>query len=525
MAGHPHAIIVPTPIQTTPQAPPTISQYYIPPGYSYPPAMLPPHNPNMAFQPFSPAQTTPTGILQQTAIGHALYPSLTTPTNVPPLALQSQQQQQQATFGHAHYPGLTTPTAFSHLTVEDLEPPTTKQQPLESSSPPTSSSRRKDGRRAVPSPSKANASTLYGQPSWWGEEETSSEPELDLMDHRSQILRDFTRNLRPYELEDVSPSPSPSSSSTNLLRKKAFSNSRDSVSPSSSLLDFTAPAKRTKPPTLLSNRRPRSADPSPVRSSSVRRSKSPSCNVAVATTRKRLGSQPSENVSPRSTPVIRKPLGGHVTRKSAKPLSDASRRDNPPVAGSETPLSHVTGHVSRRSASMGAVKKPNARKPPRPSSKVKIMTPEKISESSKIKKETDTKPLAASESSPNIQYSEAPIPTPNPVSKSEQPQNTTFTCDYRNDQTYTTNLSSEGSQSGSAELSGTASVSDTSLATPTSRFRPPKRSRSEVKGQLEGGGRGGRRDETFTKRPNSARKQWNTDTPQVREKPRDFVPF
>lgn len=200
----------------------------------------------------------------------------------------------------------STPMHSGSMTVEDIESEGTTPPP----GSPVLRRPRKDGRRIVSlydSPSLSKASSLYGPPSWWGEEDStggSSDGEFGPphLGTGVKILRD----LDPHKSKEQESSRT-RTSITDELRKQAISNStqereRDCESPASWSVEFGgATAKR--PSRFDRNQRPKSADPSPTQVSRstvspVRRSKSPS-------------------VSPRQSPVLHRKtvIGGAIKRK------------------------------------------------------------------------------------------------------------------------------------------------------------------------------------------------------------------
>ena len=257
---------------------------------------------NAVFQPASPAHLlqqhqpmSPTHLLQQQ---QTISPAHLLQQQQPmsPAHLLQQQQQQ------------------SDITVEDIEDERSalKRKP------------RKDGRRSSSlsdTPSLSQATPLYGSPSWWGEEEGSSEGELDSIYGGSKILRDLTRSRTP---------PPPRTTATDELRKQAISNSQSSraqehESPSSWTVQFSAPTSKQLPSRLV--RRPRSADPSPTR---VRRSVSPvrrSASPGVAPQRRSLASEriKKETPSQRLPSAKKPPSGSKLTPRRSAPAPALAR--------------------------------------------------------------------------------------------------------------------------------------------------------------------------------------------------------
>lgn len=199
-------------------------------------------------------------------------------------------------------------------------------------------------------PGLASASTLYGQPSWWGEEKEGSKNSLTESEFRhvrpgSQILRDFEYDPKPsqQDREDASSEVSSTTASRlssrlsvkDELRLKAICNSlsqEQNDPPSSWVVDFGSgpPSAQTRRPQLTSKPRPRSADHSPIRvSHSIRdMSPSPSDRVRSASIRKGVSNDhlSKRNVQgstgrPRDTesPVVRHTPNRTTFRKSPSP--------------------------------------------------------------------------------------------------------------------------------------------------------------------------------------------------------------
>ena len=205
-------------------------------AYNYPP---------VSPSPLTPAPLTPT----------PLHPP--PPGNLPVSTLQQNQA--------------ATPTSATPTLVEDIE-----TLSLDTSKPSSKvRTPRSDGRRAVcllGAPNLSKGSVLYGQPSWWGEE-GGSDPEPALGHQGSRLLRDLSPERRREHKRSGPVRTVHSWSSARAedeLRKQAISNSlstgqkKDDSSPASWVIDFGSGQHRQR---SFTSRRPRSADPSPTRTS------------------------------------------------------------------------------------------------------------------------------------------------------------------------------------------------------------------------------------------------------------------
>ena len=307
--------------------------------------------------------------LQATGYSYS-YPSSPTVSMAP--------QIQPAPMGHATVPSTPPPNVIchppSHIDIESDR--VTGEEPL---SPKTN---RSDGRRQIElgnSPKLATCSTLYGQPTWWGEENgkdtnPSNSTEFKHIRPGSQILRDLDYDPKPFQDDVSSIVSSTTRSSSRLsvkdeLRLKAISNSlaQDQIDPSSSwVVDFGSgpggtPGAKTRTPRFSSKQRPRSADHSPIRVSR-RRDTSPSTadirRVSSATTSRGLSdSDSSKRNLQASTLVKQKEVDPPVVRRTPH-KSTVRRSPSPSVNRSAT---------VRRSPSPSVTRSATVRRSPSPS--------------------------------------------------------------------------------------------------------------------------------------------------------------
>ena len=252
-----------------------------------------------------------------------------------------------------------TPATRSEMTVEDIESESASQR---GGSP----SPRRDGRRpasATNTPSLSKASTLYGQPAWWGEEvrASASDSELGYSRPGSVILRDLDFEAVRVSTRKSQDSPVQSSAAED-LRKQAISNrasEHDMVT--SWTVGFDSAGRRRKPPNINRPRphRPRSADHSPSRARSV----SPS--------RRSPGVSPQHGPTPHrrslaggaSRPATKKPPSGvkRTGRRSTPILGKASKTPAKETAEVRAPVTReqVTAEPCPPSTPADAVSKPD----------------------------------------------------------------------------------------------------------------------------------------------------------------------
>ena len=342
--------------------------------------------------------------IQPVPIGRATLPA-TPPPNVvfhPPNHSSASLQQQAA-----------TPTLLSHtptpqspsgaLTVTDIE-----SESLIGEEPLSPNTTRSDGRRQIElsnSPNLATCSTLYGQPTWWGEEHgkdatpSSNSSEFKHIRPGSQILRDLDYDPKPFQhdQDDVSSVVSSTTRSSSRLsvkdelRLKAISNSlaQEQIDPSSSwVVDFGSgpdgmPGAKARAPRFSSKQRPRSADHSPIRVSH-RRDTSPSTvdirRISSASTRRGMSDSVPSKRNLQATFVKRNEVEPQVVRRTTNKSTTARR----------SPSSSVTRSATTRKTAPGSPRPSRVRR-----SSLDSKPPPKSGSNSNAATETRSKTVAS----------------------------------------------------------------------------------------------------------------------------------
>lgn len=213
-------------------------------------------------------------------------------------------------------------------------------------------------------PSMSATSRLYGQPAWWGEVEgphTPSHAEFKHTPPGSQLLRDFDSD---DAASSMSSSRSSKLSTKDGLRLKAISNSHEQSSSNSSwVVDFN-PSSKSRP---ISKQRPRSADPSPVRTSPT--------NITTSSTASSLSRKSQSTFVKRQSPVSTREVSGKViaTRPHSSSLTrSATTRKTTPNSPQRTRKSSLNATTRRKSGSLSDItssktpdgkEHPNAKQP------------------------------------------------------------------------------------------------------------------------------------------------------------------
>ena len=218
-------------------------------------------------------------------------------------------------------------TATSEQAATQAEP---ESQPASHSQSPQTASPRKDGRRTVSlsdAPKLSKASSLYGQPAWWGEEEPLGMRNKSEITHpEPQLLRDISPP-RPRSSSDTSrssrsstrPSTARSTADSELQKQTHSKPLERSGTPSSAWtvgVGGRPRPSRTVPP---KQRYPRSADSSPVRrGGGGRRSMSPS--IPLVTIQKGAAVMKETTPLSRRATASKPPSGSKKTGRRSSPF-------------------------------------------------------------------------------------------------------------------------------------------------------------------------------------------------------------
>ncbi len=394
------------------------------------------------------------------------------------------------------------------ISIEDLE------YSSESSSS-CSKPQRSDGRRAVElsnSPNLSKVSKLYGKPSWWGEEkatEKDNDQEFEFVKPGSQILRDYDRRVRsPSNCEDTAASRPQRLSASEDLRVQAMSNSRerDCPSPASTWtvdLGDSTPAVTKKRPSRFDNteRRPRSADPSPNRSPQIKKDLLP---VTTSSSLKRSSStRRSPSSSPRRSPVMtRRPQNMTIKKKGGEGQSSSEQALSRSKTITKKPLTYASASLTRSKTTVKKSTPTHHHTAAGTGGRVRRSSLEKVSQATSGKTATTKQVCVGS-------------------NKEVSSKKTNITSSL-NDTYVTDPLSSslDESQSTTQSEASLSSLSQlTAPETPASHQRDGLKSSSSTskiqqrRGEGEGGGGGS--GDGVEARPNSARKQWASDQSQV----------